>query len=243
MKNYHFIYYALCMKNSKGYVGQKQNSNLQFQKEFHEWCALKGSQKYFHRAIRKYGKRAFKWKLLCKCYKIECLDDREIYWIKKLKTKRPFGYNIVDGGRGNRGWKPNKECKEKNRKSHIKWWKDLENREKCCGKNHHMWNKQHTIESKKKNSKSQRRKWRNPEYRKRNTGKNHWNYNRHHSKKTRKKMSDNHADICGKKNPMYKKGYILKRLFKDPKNHPMFGRRKINGIWHRKVGNKMMRLK
>ena len=31
---------------------------------------------------------------------IETLYDREIYWIKKLNTKSPNGYNLHDGGRG-----------------------------------------------------------------------------------------------------------------------------------------------
>ena len=40
-------------------------------------------------------------------------------------------------------------------------------------------------------------------------GKNNHFFGKHHSEETRKKMSENHADVSGSKNPMYKKGYLV----------------------------------
>jgi group I intron endonuclease len=50
---------------------------------------------YFHRAIRKYGKENFKWKVIEKCN--EGLGERETYYIDKFNSKSPNGYNMTDG--------------------------------------------------------------------------------------------------------------------------------------------------
>jgi group I intron endonuclease len=54
----------------------------------------------FHRAIRKYGKRAFRIKIL-KIFesKVKALKA-EIYFIKKFNSKVPNGYNLTGGGEG-----------------------------------------------------------------------------------------------------------------------------------------------
>ena len=56
-----------------------------------------------------------------KCYvgqknmvgKIFLMNEHEIFWIAELKTKAPNGYNLTDGGHGNRGNKMSDEQKKK----------------------------------------------------------------------------------------------------------------------------------
>ena len=63
-------------------------------------------------AIKKYGWENFSYELLEVC-PVEILDEREIFWIAELKTKAPNGYNLTDGGHGNRGNKMSDEQKKK----------------------------------------------------------------------------------------------------------------------------------
>ena len=75
------------------------------------------NDQYIHRAMRKYGIEHFSYKILEKNIDKELLNEREIYWIQKLNTKVPFGYNMTDGGDGGPGRKPlSKEEKEYNSK-------------------------------------------------------------------------------------------------------------------------------
>ncbi|GJQ43816.1 MAG: hypothetical protein JETCAE03_33140 [Ignavibacteriaceae bacterium] len=62
-----------------------------------------GSGIYIKRAIDKYGIENFKKEILEECETKEELCEREKFWIKKLNSKVPNGYNIADGGHGNNG--------------------------------------------------------------------------------------------------------------------------------------------
>ena len=70
-------------------------------KDIHNNEKYLGSGMLLCRAIKKYGKCNFKKIILEFCDSIEKLNNREKYWIKKLKsTKRNIGYNIAVGGYG-----------------------------------------------------------------------------------------------------------------------------------------------
>ena len=58
-----------------------------------------GSGLLIKRAIEKYGKENFKREILEHCNTKEELNQREVYWIKKLNAKEN-GYNICGGGQG-----------------------------------------------------------------------------------------------------------------------------------------------
>jgi len=93
------IYQAINMINNKSYIGQTVQ-NFDLYKNGHIENALeKNSQKYFHRAIRKYGKENFEWKILFQDY---ChpnkLDELEIFFIAYYDTFKGPGYNMTIGG-------------------------------------------------------------------------------------------------------------------------------------------------
>lgn len=60
------IYMATNLVNGKSYVGRTVKG-LEHRRKNHIWAALSGKGKYFHRAIRKYGKDSFGWEVLCEC--------------------------------------------------------------------------------------------------------------------------------------------------------------------------------
>ena len=51
-------------------------------------------------AIHNYGWENFKIEILEECNNHLELNEREKFWIKKLNSKTPFGYNLTDGGAG-----------------------------------------------------------------------------------------------------------------------------------------------
>lgn len=57
-----------------------------------------GGQNTIYQAYRDFGWDAFNWRILEKVKTVEDLRQREIFWIKKLKTLRPNGYNQNRGG-------------------------------------------------------------------------------------------------------------------------------------------------
>ncbi len=60
-----------------------------------------GSGVILKRSIKKYGIENFRKEILEYCSSREKLDEREVYWIKELKsTDRNVGYNIAIGGTG-----------------------------------------------------------------------------------------------------------------------------------------------
>lgn len=94
MKSYNnkgIIYKTTCLANGKIYVGQDRNNSPHYL----------GSGSILARAINKYGKHSFIKEILEEC-KIEDLNDREVFWIKKLDSQnRNVGYNIRGGGKQN----------------------------------------------------------------------------------------------------------------------------------------------
>lgn len=68
----------------------------------------------FDNAIRKYGLENFEYGFLTHC-KIEELDNFEMFYIRRLNTKVPNGYNMTDGGDGVRGVKWSDEKREEYR--------------------------------------------------------------------------------------------------------------------------------
>jgi len=88
------IYKVENKTNGKIYIGQTTLS-LNRRKR----CHLNAEPYYvFHRALHKYKKSNFLWSILDIAYSKKELSDKEIYYIKTLKTKVPFGYNMTNGG-------------------------------------------------------------------------------------------------------------------------------------------------
>ena len=53
----------------------------------------------FHEAIRKYGFEDFDWEVIDSAETLEELNEKEIFWINKLNTLSPNGYNLEKGGK------------------------------------------------------------------------------------------------------------------------------------------------
>ena len=87
-----FIYKITNKVNGKSYIGQTRNT-VEFRWRQHYKAK---DNKYFHRAIQKYGKENFEVTTLEKC-DVEKLNDREIYYINKYNTFGD-GYNLTKGG-------------------------------------------------------------------------------------------------------------------------------------------------
>lgn len=85
------IYVITNTINNKQYVGQSLNS----QKRFYQHCK-ESSDTLISRAIKKYGAENFTLEVLEE--QIPNYNEREIYWIQKLNTQKPNGYNLTPGG-------------------------------------------------------------------------------------------------------------------------------------------------
>ena len=102
------IYYYKNKINGKLYIGQAQN--LHKRRIEIRYDGYAGA--VFNNAIKKYGIDNFEYGILTHC-KVEKLNYFEMFYIKRLKTKVPNGYNMTDGGDGVRGLKWDEEKKEK----------------------------------------------------------------------------------------------------------------------------------
>lgn len=79
--------------NTKVYIGQALDSK----KRFESHCKKSNKDNsLIDKAIQKYGKEHFWFEILES--QIENYNEREKYWIKYYNSKKPFGYNILDGG-------------------------------------------------------------------------------------------------------------------------------------------------
>lgn len=88
------IYLATNKIDGKRYVGQTIRS---LEDRWKDHCRVKDNN-YFHRAIRKYGPENFSLEILDTAESEDELDRKEMFWIEKLDTKFPNGYNLRDGG-------------------------------------------------------------------------------------------------------------------------------------------------
>jgi len=83
------VYKTTCLINNKIYVGSDTKNK--------KWYF--GSGLLISSAIKKYGKQNFIKEIIDTAVSLEELDEKEIYWIKKLDACNPkIGYNISPGG-------------------------------------------------------------------------------------------------------------------------------------------------
>ncbi len=158
---YGYIYKIVNIINGTTYVGQ---TVCNIQKRFREHKHASLTQKtYLYNAMRKYGTDNFKIETIDSANNLEELNSKEIYWIKKLNTKSPNGYNILDGGSGTKGFHHSIETKailkekSKGNKNAIGKHKiTTEGRNRMSlvhkGKESSFKNKTHSIEARKRMS-------------------------------------------------------------------------------------------
>lgn len=88
------IYTITNKKDGMTYVGQSINILQRWRGHRKDANHL---DSHMYRSMRKYGLDNFEFKVLRECRKDE-LDELEIYYIKKLNTITPNGYNVSTGG-------------------------------------------------------------------------------------------------------------------------------------------------
>ena len=119
MINYCGIIYKVINKvNGKVYIGQTVKSLLgRISDHLHD----NKSNDYnsaFHKALRKYGKDNFEWRVLEKCVSKEEMDEMEFHYIKQYDSYNSGGYNLTWGGEGCHGRKYSAETLKKMSESH-----------------------------------------------------------------------------------------------------------------------------
>ena len=99
------VYLMTNKLNLMRYVGK---TTKKLRRRLYEHKCIKGNQNtYIGRAIAFYGWENFSVEILEECADAKQLNEREIYWIAKLNTKAPNGYNLTEGGAGCTGYEVN----------------------------------------------------------------------------------------------------------------------------------------
>ena len=86
-----------CLRNKidgKCYVGLSTDYKKRLE---NHWC-LNSDCLYLTRAIKRHGKDSFTFEILEDNIPVASLYEREMFWIVKLESKAPNGYNCTDGG-------------------------------------------------------------------------------------------------------------------------------------------------
>ena len=144
------VYGSLNMSTGKVYIGETVQEPEQRWK-VHERLAKKGSDLLFHRSIKKHGLENFCFWIIEDNIPESQLKQREIYWIDKLKTEVPLGYNMTAGGGGGphfKGHSHTDESKEKISQSLNKLYEEMTDEERS-EKYGSMKGRTHTEETKK----------------------------------------------------------------------------------------------
>ena len=92
---YGYIYKTTNLVNKKTYIGQHKAKTFEPKKYL-------GSGSTISKSILKYGKENFSCELIQWCESKQDANEKEIFWISKLKPE----YNLTKGGDGGLGGSP-----------------------------------------------------------------------------------------------------------------------------------------
>lgn len=189
---YGIIYVATSTVSNKSYIGQTTQTLNERSNKHHRTC--KNYTYHFARALRKYKKSEWEWRILYANVPIEQLNNMEQWCIANYNTYMK-GYNSTIGGGGIYGYSLSDETKAKISKANT--------------------GNRHSEETKQKMSSSRKGKTRAPftEMHKRNISKS--KIGTKHSKEHRKKNSDAN---CGSNNHFYGKKHSDKTKAKMSKS-------------------------
>ena len=113
------IYLITCTHPNYGqyvmpYVGVVLAEGKTIEERFEEHARKSRGRRYrLSNAINKYGKEWFQVEQIDAGNTPEQAKELERWWIKRLGTKSPNGYNLTDGGDGNLGWVPSEETRRR----------------------------------------------------------------------------------------------------------------------------------
>ena len=208
------IYLRTNKINGKKYVGL--TTDLKTRQNRWDNLNIPYAGNVINNARKKYGIESFGFEILKECEDNE-LNQWEIYYIKELNTKVPYGYNMTDGGSGTSGFTISHETKIKMSEAHR--GKTAWNKGKKLSEEHKRkiseWKKgkHRSEETKQKISKGKKGKKLSDETRKKlsethkgkklshetkqkisdaNKGEKHWFYGKHLSEEHKKKLSECH---------------------------------------------------
>ena len=162
------IYRYLNLESGKIYVGQTVNPERRFKQH------LQSSQRDWHVDYQKHPEK-YEYIVVEDNIPEDKLDEREIYWIDFFDSYNN-GYNLTEGGVGNRGYKHTEETKLYMSNLHSGEGNPMYGIH-MCGENAPMFGKHLSDETKRKISEAE-------------SGEKHHNYGKHHSEETKKKISD-----------------------------------------------------
>lgn len=166
------IYVITDNTNGKQYVGQTIHSA---ELRFAQHCKpSETSCRLLDRAISAHGRENFSVSVLEAVNTAEELDEREVYWISKLNTLAPNGYNIEGGGKG-KGF----VSEETRRRLSVAMVGKFD------GEKNPFYGKHHTQGT--------RQKMRDNHWDMR--GENNPNYGKHLSEETRRKLSESRKGV------------------------------------------------
>lgn len=105
------VYLRTNKVNGKQYVGQTND----WKRREYNWYNTNWSYagRLINNARNKYGADNFETTILKECETIDDANKWEMYYIKELNTKYPFGYNLTDGGEGSIGCVVSDETRRK----------------------------------------------------------------------------------------------------------------------------------
>ncbi len=196
------IYFCYCTCNEKVYVGQTKDLYIRKVKN-HCPCLRhnKHTNSYLQNAWNKYGEDNFIWAVIEYC-DIEDLLEKEKYWMTKLNSICPNGFNIVSiNSYGNLNKPISEETKQKMKDS----WTD-ERKQEQSHKSKKMWDNMSEEEYKARCQKFSN-KW--TEERKQKISKmtkERWkSYSKEQIDAFKQKLSERHLDMSGGNNPRAKK--------------------------------------
>ena len=97
----YYVYMFTNKINGMSYIGQSINPEKRYKEHLYGRKSKKDT--YFDKALKKYGDINFEYKIIDSALSQEQIDKLEQFYIKKYNTLKPFGYNILKGGRNQRG--------------------------------------------------------------------------------------------------------------------------------------------
>jgi group I intron endonuclease len=126
------VYRVTNQANGKIYIGLTTKS-MELRRSKHYSEARLGSNKYFHKAIRKYGEHSFLWVTIDDSNDIKILKNKEKEWITYYESNNmKYGYNLTSGGDGVTNYIFSEEVKQKMSNSQLDYFSILENRNKLA---------------------------------------------------------------------------------------------------------------
>lgn len=153
------IYVITNLINNKQYVGQ---TSRPLEKRLEGHVKAPAGESAIHDAIIKYGIENFKQEELAAVDNQEALDYLERFFIEKLNTMAPNGYNLKEGGQ-NGGSRYSEESKQKMASAKLGTTVSEEVRAKMSESHKKFW--ANNEEASQQRSEQSKKAWQDPAYR------------------------------------------------------------------------------